>query len=1349
MHRSACLWWTAAIALLAPLSASAQHQSAGRLFNAAEGHEKRERWVEAGECYERALAQGWDARYSPEGDFTLCVGDEVQARIAAWPEAGWRAYQANRGIGATARLDDAVARRDTAEVLVIAGSAFATCAGARAAMIHARGEYEAGRFASAVEWARRLYSGHPALRPGVDSPEEVPSRAEAIALAVLCERRLLGPYVVGEAAAELARIPPRTLFDLGGREMTAGELVAGWTPTPRASEEASVDPLSLAARGADGGAAVDSAGPTYSRWTLPMRESNLLVSPNMEGFQGALAPCFLGLAPTVHGEDLLLQDGSRLWCVDLQLGKPRWQFPPAGRVDTAKRRRRSGLHWADEVPRTVAIYDGTAIATLCLRREADGLHSKSYYEGPLALDLVAVDLATGLEAWSSVDWADPALADAGFLSNPVIRDGVVYAFAARLSDAKTVSRAIVAVDVADGRVRWHTGLPDPAPLKDESREFERKLGHCARIDEEGGRLFVLANDGLCLCVDRETGVVLWRTIVETNALALWAQSFRTESLFTGPSPLALLGTTLLVVPFGGGPLYALDASTGKERWSLPGEAAFLVGVSEGRAVLVGETLSCVDVVARKTLWTFPLQGALSGRPALAESVVFVPLLEGIAAVELATGPKADPAVQGSIPLLAAYQSQGRGYGWRSCGGQLAVTEGRLVATSTDGVQAWATRKGIEAEAAARIARDPKDADAWALRADMAWAVGDQEKACDDYEQAARVIDSSEAGARGKLRKRALDRVYTLAADAGKKALAAKPPEFATARKAYLRALDAAQGPEQSRHCLLSLLTAAKGQEDKAALVELIERVRADHPWAMLPWDTHPLAGARDGGAPGPSIRSTQPAIWSLASVWLAELGVREREDAARALSAALAGEGVQALATVAASWPETVEAAEARAAASRRIREWGNDELAASLLGEPRAAGSSTTPHGELRLSRTLPRAAVWTVDGETYLAVVEDRLGGWDLSSGEERWRIDVERTGTPSMILSSSGRGILVGERIRAFDMKSGEAAWEAEGAPRVELVDGLIFATSERRARAIEARTGATIWEQAIGKENAYASVAWVDARPLSDRMMVWASGPVRVLDLLTGMPVCWVHALQPRPGLNLAVLGGTDGVLAYVEETNNALTGTPSLRPHVAGVRRSDGRPLWSRELPADAGSARLLTASPSGGYVLVGTEDGSLRMLDGADGRERACHRKKDEAWLPLGATAERLPIPGAEELLVVACQSTGGSREVTLAGWDLAEGTLRWRIPLAEKTALATVAREAAVAEGAEAFALALEQVKEGRREVRVVCVSKRDGAVMLREDVPFDDRRPRVELSGGRVLVSAADGLRVYGPGK
>ncbi len=1352
MRRLAWLCWPAAIALLGALPAYAQQQSVGWLLDAAGRHEQRERWVEAGECYERALVRGWEVPYSADGEFTLRIGDEVARRIAIWPESGWRAYQGNRGIAATARLYAAESRHDMSGILEVAAGSFVTCAGARAAMTLARRDYEAGRFASAVEWARRLYTFHPALRPGVDSPEPVPSRGEAIALAVLCERRLLGPYVVGEACAELARLAPGTVVHLGGRDVTAGELVAAWTPTARASEEASTAPLSQAASDAGAGIEVDASGPTYSRWTLPVRGPDLLLPPNMEGLAGNLAPSYLTLAPTIQGDDLLAQDGSRLLCVDLQQGKVRWQFPPQDRVDRPKRRQRSGMHWADEVPRTVAVYERTAVATLALRREDDGLHAKSCFEDPLGLALVAVDLGTGQEAWSSVDWTDPAVEGAGFPCNPVVRNGVVYAFATTLKEQREVTRALLAIDLADGRVRWRTALPEPIPPPpgEEPRQFERKLGHCARIDELAGRLFLQANDGLCLCVDRETGGILWRATVETSGLAMWSQSFRTESLFAGPSPWALVGTTLLVLPFGGGTLYALDASTGKERWTLPGEAAFLVGVSEGRAVLAGDTLTCIDVAARKTLWSFPLQGMLSGRPALAGKVVFVPLLEGIAAVDLATGPKADPAMPGSIPILATFSAQGRGYQWRGSGGQVAVSEGRLIAASTEGLHAWATRKGIEAEAAARIARDPSDAEAWALRADMAWAVGEHARACDDYEQAAKAIEPAAQGGRGKLRKKALERVYTLAGDAGKKALGAKPPDFALARKEYARALESSQSEEQSRHCLLELLTAAHGEQDQPALVELLNRVRREHPWAMVVWDSHPIARRREGDGPsGPSIRSTQPAVWSLASAWLTELGVREREDATRALAAARAEEGLQALASVAALWPETAEAEEARAEVARRVRGLGNEDLADSLLGLAGEAEVPTTPLGVLSLVRTLPRGSTWAVHKGTYLAVVDGRLGAWDLTSGEEKWRTPEDVAWSPSRLVVAGGRAIGVGDPICAFDLDTGASAWEAEGTPKVELSDGLVFATSEHRARGLDARTGATIWDHDIGKWNAYASVAWVHTRPLSDRMILWASGPARVLDLLTGMPVYWVYALQPRPGLNMAVVGGSDGLLAYAEEANNSQVGAPSLRPTVAGVSRADGLPRWRTELPVGAGAVRLLTASPGGQSVLVGTEDGSLRILDSKAGRETACHLREGEIWLPLGATAERLPIPGAEELLVVACQSPGGSREVTLAGWDLADGGLRWRVPLAAKVALATVAREAAVAEDAEAFALGLEFVTEARREVRILCVSKRDGAVLLREDVPFGDPRPRVELSGGHLLVSAADGVRVYAPAR
>jgi len=1314
---------------------------ASRLLSAAARCEKQGRWADAGVLYERALADP-NASLAREDGVTLPVFDCVVERIDAWPADGWQAYQRRSGTSASAELEKAIARGDEEAQRALARSRFATCAGARAAMRVAEIDFEAGRFASAYGSAQRLYAHHRALRDGAGPPEPVPSRLSAILLAALCERRLLGAHLVGEARAELAKLPAGTPLSLAGTEATAGAFVSSSGDAP-AQARASDEPLDRVARGLTAGEAVDAEGPTQVRWQVPLEVAELDVAPSGNGLQGPLSTCFLALAPNVAGKDVLVNDGVRLLCVDAGTGDIRWQFPSAEKVDPPRHRRRNGMTWGDEVALSVAVFGDTAVASLCLKKGEDGLHSRPYMEEPLSLDVVGVDLKTGAPKWSSLDWADPGLHGAGYLANPLLRDDVLYALATRTDDAGAILREVVAVEPAAGRLLWRRALPKPLGVK--LGDLERKVGQTARIDEVDGRLFVHANDGLFACIDRADGAVLWQARLqpvafdESQPAMMWT-SFRLQSVSSGPSPSVLCGTTILVVPYGGGRLYALEACTGESKWWLDTPVSYLVGVVAGRAILAGDALIAIDIASRKEVWRADIAAQLSGRPTLAGGQVFVPLYEGIAAFDAAAGPKTDPATPASLPILAAYVATSR-WGVPSAGGNIAVLEGRILAVTTTGLTAWTTRRGIEAEAAARIAANPKDADAWILRADLYWATGEMEKACDDYEEAARIIGPAAPEKSKASRGTALDRVYSISRDAAKHAAAATPPDWPKARGHLLRALAAAGEKSRAAETLLALLEPTRALGDRQALLEVVQRLRAEDPWRHVAWGSGPVTRRWDSEeSSAPDVESVYLPIWALAEARLRELGVKSSPEALRALDAARAGEGLADLAKVAAGWPESEEAAAARDEVARRVEGAGNSALAAALAGHEAAPTDAPSAIGALRLVRTLSLRTSWAVGEGVLVAEADGHLDAWDLASGDLRWQADAAGTRQLDVI---AGRAIASGDRIRAFDLATGAPCWDVEGAAKVIRCEGILFATTERRMRGLEPRTGQGLWEHPIEKENAYPSVSWVEAEPLGDRLLLWASGRVRSLDLLTGMPRYAVEAAQPRPGMNVA---RAERVLAFVEDPERSGRAPGTVRSRIVGVRRGDGVPVWASEIAPPAAGVRLLTASPSGKGVLTGTDDGRLHVLAVNDGHEVASHALEGREWLPIAATAERLPIAGAEdELLVVACVPRAGSTQVTLAGWDVATGARRWEVPFVDTGGLAAVARDAAVAEDATRFAVAFEQVREGKRTLRVVCVTKGDGAVLLDDDVPFDAPRAAVALTPSGLVVPASDGVRVY----
>ncbi|MDG1049246.1 MAG: PQQ-binding-like beta-propeller repeat protein [Planctomycetota bacterium] len=394
---------------------------------------------------------------------------------------------------------------------------------------------------------------------------------------------------------------------------------------------------------------------------------------------------------SVHAIDAF--DGSAIWSLSPdQLGwnNARTQSDFDDAVDTSER------------IVTVAGGRGIVVAPVQIPwsfEQRDQYNEMSIIEEIPERRLVALDLETGEPVWNTLP--------------PPGWDGDSGSFAERMTvvGPPTVVGARVLVPMARlrGRIELHLGCFDlatgevmwSAPVV----TGQRTLNMFGRANVEfsapppvvlGDTVIVATQLGLVAALDLFTGETRWDALYEQVPIqppqyyaAGWiANRWRN-------APPIIVEDTVLVAPFDGEALFALDAETGATLWSLdqrvltrhlgirsttsrrrPGAGLELLLGADERSILLGGTSVVAIDLARGTRlgppferrWAWPLEGVLrsdSGFPAVDSDSVFVPTPKGVIVLDRSSGRVREEVTGGRLG-----------------DGQLLVADGMLF--STDG-----------------------------------------------------------------------------------------------------------------------------------------------------------------------------------------------------------------------------------------------------------------------------------------------------------------------------------------------------------------------------------------------------------------------------------------------------------------------------------------------------------------------------------------------------------------------------------------------------------------------------------------------------------------------------------------
>ncbi len=303
-------------------------------------------------------------------------------------------------------------------------------------------------------------------------------------------------------------------------------------------------------------------------------------------------------------------------------------------------------------PAPPGVYLGTDDSSLIALNLSDGTQrwkdpNASTYNSLVALDhnVIYISLSQSVAAFNASDgvkrWQtrldDPVGADDGAL---LVANGVVYV---------GTDQFLYALNASDGALRWKSPQP---------------VGPAMALAISGSTLYL--NNGNVLALSASDGSKLW--------------DFSSEIPAPGPgrhlSALALADGVVYTGEAGrtDGPAYifAVDASTGKERWhSQPGstdqspQPVDVVGLAvDGSKLYVSETndtasvLYALDSSTGSALWRFPLPGGAryATAPVTANGIVYVGATEQsgvIYAVNAQTGTQRWGFVASAAPALSA------------------------------------------------------------------------------------------------------------------------------------------------------------------------------------------------------------------------------------------------------------------------------------------------------------------------------------------------------------------------------------------------------------------------------------------------------------------------------------------------------------------------------------------------------------------------------------------------------------------------------------------------------------------------------------------------------------------------
>lgn len=569
--------------------------------------------------------------------------------LLALPPEGRNAYRILNDGQAQGMLDRAIQNHDAEGLRSIVDRYLLTSAGDNAASLLASWLLDEGRPAEALALLDQLEE----FCPDTDVASAAIASRRVVAYAMLGQRVPVPDTVAASSAAELERLI----------EALSGDMAEVGTDGPLAG--AAFWP-GIAGGGARRGI-MPPVTPTLVE-DLPWRR--LLPGAATEDSVSYVEMADRGLTPVafpvVAGNRVFVKGQGPCMAIDLQSFEPLWLSEQEVQGIAERYRRRQVRAWwqRDDEPqpltraeRTRYDYVGSSLSVagnlvLSIERQGTGeyfdedgiavrMQPTPTSRKPGGNRLVAYEADTGTVRWhrGRTGVVSDPLGTARFLAPPVDVGGELWAPA--LLSGELV---VVVIDPDSGDLVHRIGLCTPGDRVPEEVALWPAAG--------GGMVYVPTGQGLLFAIRAADYRPEWAARYERESAGHRHGPDR-EPAFWLSGPPVVSGSLVLLAPTDSDAIYAYDRFSGELQWTEYRRGHRYIVAADGEAIwLAGRDVTCLSAENGRERWTTTVAEA-TGRAALSGTRIYVPHVNGLTALDAATG-----TVAAEMPMPAGHTAPG-------------------------------------------------------------------------------------------------------------------------------------------------------------------------------------------------------------------------------------------------------------------------------------------------------------------------------------------------------------------------------------------------------------------------------------------------------------------------------------------------------------------------------------------------------------------------------------------------------------------------------------------------------------------------------------------------------------------
>ena len=612
----------------------------------AEGLARRGDWEEAAELLQKTSDEGGGKLIRLSPGYYVGIRDHINGIIAAWPDAGLKAYRFLFERRLVTGLNELGARPPMHRLHTLLDRYFCTEGAVELSEKIAQASIESGDFAAAELVCQRIVDRHPSGR-------RLESRFRALLAVLAAIGGREGDATGGEPLSLRWMGSDRPLGEIT-KQVSEGFTIARKAPAPRSW------PIfaGVSERNRRSSTTVDELGLLWR--TRVDRSSARRSGSTDEGAdpeRGLDRAELLSSQPVAEGGLVFVQRFREIVALRVGTGAIVWRF----RADSS---RAADINFADDQPSgwdAVTVFDGRVYASL----PGETLPFYSYESARSPSELVCLDAKTGRVIWRlDQQVIEEDFAEVMFDSSPLVRQGRMFVVGRRRRSFGFEDCYLYCFDSGSGRPLFRTHLGSASTGTFGSRRATRAI---AAMHSDS--VYVCSNLGTVASVSGTTGSVQW--------LRLYARARNKAGGSSGGrrpwhyNPIVWSDDRLLVLPLDAHGLLVLRATDGRLRHEVAGASMgnieTIFGVHGHILCGSGDEVGCYDLMSDEMVWSAPLPDGMTprGRGVWADDRLLVPTRRGLSVF----------SVHGGEHTFMRWDTEGRAGNVLALANELIVVDG--------------------------------------------------------------------------------------------------------------------------------------------------------------------------------------------------------------------------------------------------------------------------------------------------------------------------------------------------------------------------------------------------------------------------------------------------------------------------------------------------------------------------------------------------------------------------------------------------------------------------------------------------------------------------------------------------